>query len=90
MPAHRTLQGAYLVLRANQLWAPYPDNDAAGAEATMRSFYALVARVHRVGIDPARGGAARGRWWRVHRDLQHRPGADEHAPGHGEDAVGRG
>ena len=23
----RTLRGAWLVLRANQLWAPYPDND---------------------------------------------------------------
>ena len=79
MPVHRTLQGAYLVLRANQLWAPYPVNDAAGAEATMRSFYALVDRVHRVGIDPAEAARREVRWWGVHLDLQHRPGADEAA-----------
>jgi hypothetical protein len=79
MPVHRTLQGAYLVLRANQLWAPYPDNDAAGAEATMRSFYALVEAVHHVGIDPAQAARREVGWWRVHRELQHRPGADEQA-----------
>jgi hypothetical protein len=88
MPVHRTLQGAYLVLRANQLWAPYPDNDAAGAEATMRSFYALVARVHGIGIDPAEAARREVRWWGVHRELQHRPGIDELARAAGEDAVG--
>lgn len=31
-----TLRGAGLVLRANQLWAPYPDNDADGARRCMR------------------------------------------------------
>jgi hypothetical protein len=75
MPVHRTLQGAYLVLRANQLWAPYPDNDPAGAESTMRSFYALVDRVHRIGIDPSEAARREVRWWAVHRELQHR--ADE-------------
>jgi hypothetical protein len=79
MPVHRTLQGAYLVLRANQLWAPYPDNDAAGAEATMRRFYALVESVHPGRIDPAEAARREVRWWRVHRELQHRPGADEAA-----------
>ncbi len=29
----RTLRGAWLVLRANQLWAPYPDNDPDGPAA---------------------------------------------------------
>jgi hypothetical protein len=30
------------VLRANQLWAPYPDNHPKRARACMRRFYALV------------------------------------------------
>ena len=38
----RTLHGAWLVLRANQLWAPYPDNDPQRAQACMRRFYALT------------------------------------------------
>ncbi len=79
MPLHRTLQGAYLVLRANQLWAPYPDNDADGAVRTMRSFYALVDQVHGLGLDPDEAARREVSWWAVHRDLQHRPGADEAA-----------
>jgi hypothetical protein len=39
---YRTLQGAWLLLRASQLWAPVPDNDPDGARACMRRFYALV------------------------------------------------
>src|SRR5947208_10161744 len=39
----RTLQGAYYVLRANQKWAPVPDNDPAAARDYMRRFYQLVA-----------------------------------------------
>ena len=39
----KTLVGAFHVLRANQLWAPYPDNDPDGARASMCRFYALVA-----------------------------------------------
>src|SRR3981081_4612264 len=35
----RTLLGAWLVLRANMVWAPYPDNDPANAPALMRRFY---------------------------------------------------
>ena len=37
---YRTLHGAWLVLRANQLWAPYPDNDPKRA----RSLHAAVLR----------------------------------------------
>ena len=36
MDWYRTLHGAWLVLRANQLWAPYPDNHPEQAEACMR------------------------------------------------------
>lgn len=66
----RTVQGAYLVLRANQLWAPYPDNDAEGAQATMRSFYALVAAQHHLDLDVDRAAELEVEWWRVHRFLQ--------------------
>jgi hypothetical protein len=67
----RTLQGAWLVLRANQAWAPYPDNDPVAAQALMRTFYTLVVRRHRLAIDPAEAARREVRWWRVHRDLQH-------------------
>ena len=36
MPRARTLRGAWLVLRANQAWAPYPANDPDRARALMR------------------------------------------------------
>ena len=39
----RTLAGAWLVLRANQMWAPFPDNDPAAARALMTRFYRLLA-----------------------------------------------
>ena len=42
MDWYRTLHGAWLVLRASQLWAPYPDNHPKRARAYMRRFYALV------------------------------------------------
>ena len=35
----RTLRGAWLVLRANQKWAPVPDNDPQAARALMAAFY---------------------------------------------------
>src|SRR6476620_10814256 len=44
LPWPATLQGAWLVLRANQLWAPFPDTDADGARHAMQRFYTLVAR----------------------------------------------
>jgi hypothetical protein len=62
---YRTLLGAWLVLRANQLWAPFPDNDPDGARTCMRRFYALVRRSYG---EPA---ALELDWWRVHRQLQH-------------------
>jgi hypothetical protein len=36
------VQGAWLMLRAVQLWAPFPDNDPDGAQARMHELYALV------------------------------------------------
>lgn len=70
MGRRRTLQGAWHVLRANQVWAPYPDNDPAAAREHMRRFYALVAHDH-PRLDPARAAALEVEWWRVHREHQH-------------------
>jgi len=46
LPWPASIRAAWYVLRANQAWAPFPDNDAAGALALMRKFYALVKRHH--------------------------------------------
>ena len=70
LPWPATLWGAWLVLRANQLWAPYPDNDPERARACMRRFYALVARRHRERYDVAEAARLEVEWWRVHRERQ--------------------
>jgi hypothetical protein len=69
----QTLYGAFLVLRANQLWAPYPLNDADGARDCMRRFYALVRRELDLDIDPAEAARREVEWWRVHREVQREP-----------------
>jgi hypothetical protein len=66
-----TLRGAWLVLRANQLWAPFPDNDPDGARRAMERFYRLVVREHGESFDPARASKLEVEWWRVHRAHQH-------------------
>lgn len=70
LPWPRTLRAAWLVLRANQVWAPYPDNDPAAARAYMRRFYAIVARTHRETFDLDEAARLEVEWWRVHRYLQ--------------------
>ena len=72
MDPYRTLQGAWLVMRANQLWAPFPDNDADGARACMAQFYELVKSRYGEPADPAQAAALEVDWWRVHREGQHR------------------
>lgn len=74
-----TLRGAWWVLRANQLWAPYPDNDPAGAQALMRRFYALVARTAGESFDVDEAARLEVEWWRVHRLLQHDAALDPSA-----------
>jgi hypothetical protein len=69
----RTLHGAWLVARANMLWAPYPDNDPAGARRCMRRFYALLRLAHGAPPDPARAAALEVDWWAAHRARQHAP-----------------
>jgi hypothetical protein len=70
MPWASTLQGAWLVLRANQVWAPYPDNDPDAARALMRSFYVLVARTHGETFDVDEASRREVEWWRAHREVQ--------------------
>ncbi|MGO9750573.1 MAG: hypothetical protein ACLP8S_11275 [Solirubrobacteraceae bacterium] len=71
LPWPSTVYGAWLVLRANQLWAPFPDNDPDGARRAMERFYALVKRRHRERFDPAEAARLEVEWWRVHREHQH-------------------
>jgi hypothetical protein len=68
---YRTLQGAWLLLRASQLWAPIPDNDPDGAQACMRRFYALIRLSYGEPASPARAAALEVDWWRVHRHARY-------------------
>lgn len=80
LPWPQTLRGAWLVLRANQVWAPYPDNDPDAARRLMARFYRLVARQHREPFDPATAARLEVEWWRVHREVQRRDDAGEAGP----------
>ena len=63
----RTVRGAWYVLRANQKWAPVPDNDPDAAREYMRRFYELVRRDGRLSLEPAKAARLEVDWWRVHR-----------------------
>jgi len=80
LPLHETVYGAWLVLRANQLWAPFPDNDPDGARRTMERFYAMLKRRHGETFDPATAARLEVEWWRVHREHQHAEQDDGDAP----------
>jgi len=67
MSRRRTLAGAWCVLRANQAWAPYPDNDPDSAREYMRRFYALVSADGVLVLDPTRASQLEVEWWRLHR-----------------------
>ncbi|WP_374970257.1 hypothetical protein [Terrabacter sp. BE26] len=71
MTRRDTLRGAWLVLRANQAWAPVPDNDPQRAQALMRRFYSLVVADGDLAFDPQRAAALEVGWWRAHREHQH-------------------
>ncbi len=66
----RTLYGAWLVLRANQLWAPAEGNDPDGARRYMRRFYQLVISTHTEPFDPTEAARLEVEWWRIHRESQ--------------------
>jgi hypothetical protein len=67
----RTVVGAWLVLRANQKWAPFPANDPAAARGLMTSFYRLLRKSEGAAFDPARAAELEVEWWRAHREDQH-------------------
>jgi hypothetical protein len=75
MDWYRTMHASWLVLRATQLWAPYPDNNPKRALACMRRFYALVRLAHGEPSNPAKAAELEVEWWRVHREIQHEPGS---------------
>jgi hypothetical protein len=73
----RTVLGAWLVLRANQKWAPFPDNDPGAARALMRRFYRLLATSEgAAAFDPPRAAELEVDWWRAHREAQYDDRAD--------------
>jgi Family of unknown function (DUF5995) len=72
----RTIHGAWLVLRANQLWAPDP-GDPDGARRCMARFYALLLLTHGVPADPARAARLEVDWWAAHREHQYKEGSDD-------------
>ena len=63
----RTVRGAWYVLRANQVWAPVPDNDPPRARELMRRFYALVVADGQLRVDASEAARREVEWWRVHR-----------------------
>jgi hypothetical protein len=71
LPYPQTLRGAWLVLRANQVWAPYPDNDPDRARAYMTTFYTMVNERASRHFDPVEAARLEVEWWRVHRVRQH-------------------
>jgi hypothetical protein len=71
------LRGAWLMLRAARLWAPFPDNDPDGAQACMRKLYALVRLRFGQPADPARAASLEIDWWRAHRRRQYAPHSAE-------------
>ncbi|HEY7047518.1 MAG TPA: hypothetical protein VH373_09875 [Jatrophihabitantaceae bacterium] len=73
----RTLLGAWYVLRANQAWAPYPNNDPDAARGYMRRFYALVVADGGLELNPAEAARREVEWWRVHRMHQREDGLSE-------------
>ena len=72
----RTGHGAWLVLRANQLWAPNP-GDPDGARRCMTRFYALLLLTHGEPADPARAARLEVGWWAAHRAHQYAAGSDD-------------
>jgi hypothetical protein len=72
----RSCHGAWLVLRANQLWAPNP-GDPDGARRCMARFYALLLLTHGAPADPARAARLEVDWWAAHREHQYAEGSDD-------------
>ena len=65
----RTVHGAWLVLRANQLWAP-SQGDPEGARRCMSRFYGLLRLTYGEPANPAEAARLEVEWWAVHREHQ--------------------
>ena len=72
----RTLLGAWLVLRANQKWAPFPGNDPDAARSFMARFYRQLAASEGAAFSAVHAARLEVEWWRVHREAQHGSGED--------------
>jgi hypothetical protein len=73
------LKAAWHVMRANQAWAPFPDNDPEAARQRMARFYRMTSKAGRLSVDPKIAAELEVAWWRVHRERQHDPNVDEAA-----------
>ncbi|WP_347354918.1 hypothetical protein [Intrasporangium sp.] len=71
-----TWVAAWHVLRANQAWAPVPDNDPEAARAAMRRFYRLLHARSDLDFEPDRAATLEVEWWRIHRARQRDDAAD--------------
>ena len=75
-----TLRGSWWVLRANQLWAPVPDNDPDGARRYMGRFYRMVGQRQGESFDPVEAARLEVGWWRAHRELRYDRGEADERP----------
>jgi len=65
------VKAAWHVLRANQAWAPYPENEPEAAREHMARFYRMANKTGRVNVDPRRAAELEVAWWHAHRTHQH-------------------
>jgi hypothetical protein len=65
------LKAAWHVLRANQVWAPYPENNPEAARQHMARFYRMANKAGRVSVDPRTAAELEVAWWQAHRMHQH-------------------
>jgi hypothetical protein len=70
----RGVRGAWLLMRAAQFWAPFPDNDPDRSQACMLKLYALVKLQYGRPADPAQAASLEIDWWRAHRQRQYAAG----------------
>jgi hypothetical protein len=71
LPWLSTVRASWFLLRATQLWAPCPDNDAAAARRAMERFYRLLKQHSGKAFDPAEAARLELEWSHLHRMHQH-------------------
>jgi hypothetical protein len=75
--AFGNLKAAWHVMRANQVWAPYPNNDPGAARQHMTRFYRMADRAGRLSIDPRIAAELEVAWWHTHRAHSHAQATDD-------------